>query len=223
MKKIIIAIDGPAGSGKSTTARELATRLNYLYIDTGAMYRTVTYMALKNGCENNPVEVIDRLKHSVIGLNYQDGVTYVSFDGVDVTEELRTKEVNALVSTISKIKEVRENLVERQKKMGLSGGVVMEGRDIGTAVFPDAGLKIFLIADIQTRAERRLLEINSKGKVESFNDIKQNLEYRDNIDSSREVDPLKCAKDAYQLDTTELTIKEQVDYIYNLAIQKLNQ
>lgn len=223
MEKIIIAIDGPAGSGKSTTAQLLATLLNYLYIDTGAMYRAVTYLALKNGITNDEEAIVNLLLKTDIELVYSDGVTKVLLDGEDVTEPLRSKIVNDHVSFISKIKDVRKELVRRQKKMGEAGGVVMEGRDIGTVVFPNAQLKIFLIANLEIRAERRLHEVKQKGTHSTYSDIKENLLRRDTIDSSREVDPLTKAPDAYTVDTTELTIEQQVAYIYGLALDLLNK
>ena len=223
MEKIIIAIDGPAGSGKSTTAQLLANRLNYLYIDTGAMYRAVTFLAMKNGILEDPEAIVRLLMNTRINLVYADGITRVFLNDDEVTEELRSREVNDQVSYISKIKDVRKELVRRQKKMGENFGVVMEGRDIGTVVFPHAKLKVFLIANLDIRAERRLNEVAQKGTNISLNDVKENLQSRDHIDSSREVDPLVKAPDAYTVDTTELTIEQQVEYIYGLAIEILKQ
>lgn len=220
MKKIIIAIDGPAGSGKSTTAMRVADRLNYLYIDTGAMYRAVTYLAIKNNFEPDDPRLIDELTHSEIRLNYRDEITSVFLNDKDITGDIRTPEINQFVSPVSKVAAVRQELIRQQRIMGKQGGVVMEGRDIGTIVFPDADLKIFMVAELQTRAQRRLVEYASAGKDIDFSDVKENLEHRDKIDSSREVGPLMKAADAVEVDTTNLTIEEQVKYIVSLAEEK---
>jgi cytidylate kinase len=180
-------------------------------------------MALKNQIVDDPDAIVKQLLQTQIELVYSEGITKVLLDGEDVTDPLRSKIVNDNVSFISKIKDVRKELVRRQKKMGEAGGVVMEGRDIGTVVFPHAQLKIFLIANLETRAERRLHEVKKKGAQTTFTDIKQNLLSRDTIDSSREVDPLTKAADAFTVDTTELTIDQQVDFIYGLALKLLNQ
>jgi CMP/dCMP kinase len=217
-RKIIIAIDGPAGSGKSTSAKMVAQKLGYLYIDTGAMYRAVTYLALKNNIINDIDEVSELAKNVNIELSYIDGKTYVKADGVDITDEIRTFEVNSNVSPVSKIAEVRKALVEKQQIMGRqNSGVVMEGRDIATVVFPDADIKIFLTAEIDKRAERRMKEFSEKGNSFSIDEVKNNLIERDNIDSTREVSPLRKADDAYVVDTSSVTIDEQVNMIIDIA------
>jgi CMP/dCMP kinase len=216
--KFIIAIDGPAGSGKSTSAKMVARKLGYLYIDTGAMYRAITYLALKNN-KIDDIEAVTELARNVnIELNFVDGKTYVKADGSDITEEIRTMEVNSNVSPVSRIAEVRKALVLKQQLMGRNnGGVVMEGRDISTVVFPDADVKIFLTADINRRAERRLKEYADKGIILSIEEIKNNLQERDKIDSTREVSPLRKAEDAYVVDTSSVTIDEQVEIIIQIA------
>ncbi|MCE1187820.1 MAG: (d)CMP kinase [Ignavibacteria bacterium] len=221
MKKIIIAIDGPAGSGKSTTARLVAMKLGYLYIDTGAMYRAVTYLALKENILHDTSAIVERLKKSDLRLIYKDGVTTVLLNEEDVSEQIRYPEINANVSFISKIKEVREELVRAQRKMGESDGIVMEGRDIGTVVLPHADLKIFMVAALQTRAQRRLEEFTVKGKALELDEVKANLAHRDSIDSSREINPLTKADDAIEVDTTHQTIEDQVNYIVELARQRM--
>lgn len=223
MKKIIIAIDGPAGSGKSTTAKLVAEKMNYLYIDTGAMYRAVTYMAMEKNILEDTQAIVDLLQKSNLNLSYENGETRVFIGDEEVTEQIRSKEVNDQVSYISTIAGVRRQLVQLQQHMGNEGGVVMEGRDIGTVVYPNAELKIFLVAALDTRAERRLREFEIKGKHSSFSDVKSNLEKRDTIDSSRTLNPLVKAEEAVEVDTTHLTIEEQVDFIVKLAKKKVNQ
>lgn len=213
-KKLIIAIDGPAGSGKSTSAKLVAQKLNYLYIDTGAMYRTITLLAIRHNVLNNSDAVIQLTKNTNIELEFKAGKTFVTANDEDVTEEIRQPEVNNNVSEVSKIPEVRQILVARQREMGQAGiGVVMEGRDIGTVVFPDADVKIFMTAAIDERAIRRTKEFIEKGKNIPLEDVKKNLEERDTIDSSRSVSPLSMAYDAVLVDTSKVTIDEQVDII----------
>ncbi len=217
MKKIIIALDGPAGSGKTTTAKRLAEKLSYVYIDTGAMYRAVTLAWMRSGLEINDkyaAKLVDSIKVELV--NKGNGqLTYL--DGKDVSDEIRTTEVTKLVSPVSAMPYVREKMVAMQREMGFKGGVVMDGRDIGTAVFPNADLKIFLIASIDARAERRTKEMLEKGMDANVEDIKQQIIDRDNYDSSREYSPLKKADDAIEIDTSNMTIDDQVDSIYNLA------
>jgi len=166
MLKIIIAIDGPAGSGKSTTAKLVAKQLGYTYIDTGAMYRTITYLALKNSCIDSKEDIIRLTKNTKINLSFDGSNTIIVVEGIDLSEEIRSFEVNQRVSDVAAIEEVRKELVAKQQEMGLSGGVVMEGRDIGSVVFPNAELKIFLTATIEQRAERRFKEYLEKGKFD---------------------------------------------------------
>lgn len=212
-EKLIIAIDGPAGSGKSTTAKLLAKKLGYLYIDTGAMYRAVTLYAIKNNLLDNEKKIIELAKQLNIELKFENGQTKVSVNGKDVTEEIRSLEVNQNVSPVSKIEGVRKILVEKQKEMGKNGGVVMEGRDITTVVFPNADVKIFLTATIDERARRRALEFEQKGQPVDIEKVKQNILERDRIDSSRDVSPLTKSPDAIEIDTSNLSIEQQVDLI----------
>ena len=213
-KRLIIAIDGPAGSGKSTSAKLVAQKLDYLYIDTGAMYRAITFLAIKQNVLNNPDAVINLAENTDIRLSFVDGTTGVYAGNMNITEEIRSKEVNANVSDVSKIEGVRTALVRKQRQMGLkSGGVVMEGRDIGTVVFPEADVKIFLTANINERAVRRAKEFKEKGVQVTTEEIKKSLELRDKIDSSREISPLIKAPDAVTVDTSKVTIEEQVDII----------
>lgn len=224
-KGIIIAIDGPAGAGKSTTAKLLAQKLNYKYIDTGAMYRAVTLYALRNSIEPNEV---DKLVELVRGMNFnfENNGSVLFVNSENVSEAIRDPEVSNRVSEYSKVAEVRKILVEKQREIGADGGIVMEGRDITTAVFPNADLKIFLTADIDVRAYRRLIELKNKGLDLDLDDVKVNLETRDKIDSSREVNPLMITEDSILIDTSRLAIEEQVNVIYNKAkeiIESLNK
>jgi cytidylate kinase len=213
-KGLIIAIDGPAGSGKSTSAKLIAQKLGYIYIDTGAMYRAVTYLALENEAIENEARIIELARNCKIDLRYEDGNVLVHLNDKDVTKEIRSAEVNVHVSDVSKISEVRRLLVEKQREMSISGnGVVMEGRDIGTVVFPNADVKIFLTASLDTRADRRAKEYSVTGFGIPVDEIKNNLSNRDKIDSSRNDSPLTKAEDAVEVDTTNVTIDEQVNLI----------
>ena len=213
-KNLIVAIDGPAGSGKSTTAQLVAQKLGYIYIDTGAMYRAITFLAIRNKILNEPGKIIELAAGSDIELKFEKGVTRISINDENLTEMIRTPEVNEHVSDVSKIAEVRKILVGKQREMGKKGiGVVMEGRDITTVVFPDADVKIFLTATIDERTKRRAKEFAQKGKNLPVDEIKKNLKTRDKIDSSREVSPLTQAKDAIVVDTSYVSIDEQVKII----------
>lgn len=220
--RIIIAIDGPAASGKSTTAKRLAKRLGYTYIDTGAMYRAVTLKMIRRGIYDrvmNDAELLQQvLDETEVVLNGDQ----VFLDGQDVTQEIRTNEVSTCVSKISSLKPVREKLVFYQRKMGLARGVVMDGRDIGTVVFPDAELKIFMIADPRERATRRYEELRQKSSTGeagvTLEALEKEILQRDEEDRQREVAPLRKANDATELDTSTLTIDEQVETIYQMAL-----
>ena len=222
--KIIIAIDGPAASGKSTTARLLARKLGYTYIDTGAMYRSVTLKALEAGMlerlHENPEEIEPLLDNIDIAF---DG-DRVFLDGRDVTAAIRENRVSRHVSFISSLKPVRDILKQMQRNMGGRRGVVMDGRDIGTVVFPDAELKIFLIADASERARRRYAELVQKNgdnnSVPSVEELEREILQRDKDDAARAHAPLKKHEDAVEVDTSGLTIEEQVTLVYNLALEK---
>lgn len=222
-KKLIVAIDGPAGSGKSTTAKLLAEKLNYLYIDTGAMYRTVTLFAIRNKILGNISEISKLAGELDISLDFINGETKVYVSGEDVSTAIRTFDVNQNVSDISKIESVRRTLVKKQQEMGKNGGVVMEGRDITTVVFPDADIKIFLTAVIDERAKRRALEFKQNGTELPVNEVRENLKKRDFIDSNREVSPLVISPDAFVVDTSNLSIDKQVNVIIEHIIQKAKE
>ena len=213
-KGLIIAIDGPAGSGKSTSAKLIAKKLGYVYIDTGAMYRAITYLALEQEAVNDETRIIELARSCKIDLDYKDGEVIVLLNGKNISKEIRSAEVNSHVSDVSKISDVRKVLVEKQREMGAKGkGVVMEGRDIGTVVFPNADVKIFLTASLDIRANRRTKEYNENGSKVFVDDVKSNLSSRDKIDSSRNDSPLVKASDAVEVDTTNVTIDEQVNLI----------
>ena len=214
-KKLIIAIDGPAGSGKSTTAKLVAKKLSYLYIDTGAMYRAVTLFVLRNKLMGKTNEIIDLANSLNIVLSFIDGETNITVNGEDVSKEIRSFEVNSNVSEISCIEGVRKILVKKQQEMGKDGGVVMEGRDITTVVYPNADVKIFITAGIDERAERRAKEFSEKGAEVPIDKVKENLKNRDFIDSNREASPLTKAPDSIEVDTSNTTIEEQVNLILN--------
>lgn len=216
MKKIVIAIDGYSSCGKSTMAKDLAREVGYIYVDTGAMYRAVTLFAMRNGvfdAEGNIDET--RLKALLpdvkltFQLNNETKLPEVCLNGENVERYIRTLEVSQHVSPIAALPFVREKLVEQQQAMGKEKGIVMDGRDIGTVVFPDAELKIFVTASAEIRAQRRFKELEAKGMPANFDEILQNVEQRDYIDTHRETSPLRQADDALVLDNSHLTIAEQ--------------
>lgn len=214
MKKIIIAIDGPAASGKSTTAKLVAAQLGYLHIDTGAMYRAMALKVLRSNISvHNSKKIADLAKVTSVRLISNGIKVKVVLDGVDVNEEIRLPEVTNNVSAVSTVSEVRSLMVNEQRAMGNEGGIVLEGRDIGTIVFPKAELKIFMLADERERAERRKKELAAKGVDITIDDLVKEILERDRIDSEREVSPLRKADDAIELDTTQLSIDQQVEFI----------
>lgn len=219
MKKIIIAIDGYSACGKSSTAKAVANLLNYNYIDTGAMYRAVTLYFLQNFVSlTNPNEVAEALKEIDIEFRYNAKLnksdTYLN--SMNVENEIRQMSVSDKVSEVSAISAVRRFLVAQQQKMGKKKGIVMDGRDIGTVVFPDAELKIFMVADMQIRAKRRQDELLERGELVKLEDIIDNLTKRDLIDTSRADSPLKKAEDARIIDTSYITFEEQVEMILDM-------
>jgi cytidylate kinase len=212
-QKLIVAIDGPAGSGKSTSAMLVAQKLGYLYIDTGAMYRAITFLAIKNNLTDEN-EISTLAEKTDLKLDFVNGKTKVFVDGLEITDEIRLPEVNDRVSEISKIEKVRKILVRKQREMGHGDrGVVMEGRDIGTVVFPDADVKFFMTASIEERAKRRMKEYAQKNINISLEEVKKNLMNRDKIDSGRKVSPLTIADGAIEVNTSDVSIDEQVNLI----------
>jgi CMP/dCMP kinase len=223
MGKITIAIDGYSSTGKSTLAKQLAKALGYIYIDTGAMYRAVTLFALRNHFVGQERENISALIHLLpridLQFKYNDELGYseMYLNGENVEKEIRTLEVSRYVSKVAALEQVRYKLVEMQKNMGRGQGIVMDGRDIGTVVFPEAELKIFMTASADIRALRRYKELHDKGEVVDFNEVKANVEERDYIDSHREFSPLRKAPDAIEFDNGDMSHTEQFDRIYNFA------
>ena len=211
----VIAIDGPAGSGKSTVAKLVAKNLKFLYIDTGAMYRALTLKAVKEGADFNDQEKLIALSKDLdVRLVESGGDLKVLLDGSDVSEKIRSMEITAKVKFVAGTAGVRENMVRLQQKLGrASSGAVMEGRDIGTVVFPDAAHKFYLDASSRTRAERRFKELKEKGFDVSFLEVENDVKTRDTSDMTRKVGALKKAKDARLIDTTDMTIEEVVDKI----------
>jgi CMP/dCMP kinase len=224
MKKIVIAIDGYSSCGKSTTAKLVAAELGYAYIDTGAMYRAVTLYFLDHHVSlTNPKEVKDALDKIDITFHYNPKAkrNEVFLNGLNVEDEIRKMYISNQVSEVSVVKEVRRAMVSQQQKMGRKRGVVMDGRDIGTAVFPDAEVKIFMTADVDTRARRRQDELLEKKQLVNLGEIKENLQKRDLIDSTRAESPLRRADDAFLLDTSHMTIDEQVEFVLNKVTSRI--
>jgi cytidylate kinase len=223
MRKIIIAIDGYSACGKSTTAREVSAILGYRYVDSGAMYRAVTLYFLDNHISlTNPKEIdkaLDQI-HLAFHVNLH-GTTELFMNGVNVEKKIRKMRISENVSPVSTIKVVRHAMVAQQRKFGKDKGIIMDGRDIGTVVFPEAELKLFLTADIQVRAYRRQQELLDRDNLVDLDTIISNITERDRIDSTRKESPLIKAKDAVELDTTHITIDEQVDEVVRLALSKM--
>ena len=217
-KRISIAIDGPAAAGKSTVAKVVAKKLSYVYIDTGAMYRTITYAALEQKVDiENEEQLMEVVKNVKIEFQQGENTQLVFLNGQDVSEVIRTPEVTNRVSIVAKHRLVREEMVRRQQELAEKGGAVMDGRDIGTHVLPDAEVKIFMLASVEERAERRHLENMNKGFDSNLEQLKEEIAQRDKLDSEREVSPLKKADDALELDTTSLSIEEVVQKIMGIV------
>ncbi|MFV0376768.1 MAG: (d)CMP kinase [Mangrovibacterium sp.] len=224
--RIVIAIDGHSSCGKSTVAKEIAKNLGYIYIDSGAMYRAVTLFALRNKLAGNgkvnEAELVSRLGEIAIGFRFnplnQRNETFLNDENVE--EEIRQLPVSQHVSPVATIREVRDAMVALQQQMGQNKGIVMDGRDIGTVVFPEAELKLFMTARPEVRAQRRYDELTAKGQTVSFDEVLANVLYRDRIDSEREVSPLKKADDAIILDNSDLTREEQMNWVMKTVREK---
>ena len=224
VKKITIAIDGPSASGKSTIAKSLAKALSYIYVDSGAMYRAVTLYFLENDVPiDNADAVAEALEHISIRFMRNERGNCTILNDRDVESEIRQMRVSEHVSQVASIKAVRTEMVKQQYEMGKNKGIVMDGRDIGTVVFPDAEVKIFVTADIEERAKRRYAELKKKGNEVSFEEILQNLRERDRIDSTRAVSPLRKADDAVEIDNTHLSLKQQLELAQAIVEEKTGE
>jgi len=217
MKSFVIAIDGPAGAGKSTVAQLVAQKLQYTYIDTGAMYRAVAWKTLQQKKPVTDALVLEVVKDIQVSLQYADGKIMVSVDGKDVSREIRTPEVTKIVSQVAKLAPVREKMVLLQRQMAAQGAVVMDGRDIASKVLPNADIKIFLTASIEERAERRWRELKGKGYEVDLAALQKEIAARDQADSEREISPLVQTADATLLDTTGMSIAEVVAVILDMC------
>ncbi|MFY8096480.1 MAG: (d)CMP kinase [Flavobacterium sp.] len=228
MKKITIALDGFSSTGKSTLAKQIAKELGYVYVDTGAMYRGITYYAMQHQLVSEQYldkeGLIAQLPQIKLQFKFNPALGFAEMyvNEINVEQAIRTIEVSRLVSKIAEISEVRAKLVEQQQQMGKDKGIVMDGRDIGTIVFPDAELKIFMTASAKTRAQRRFEELVEKGQHVSFEEVLQNVEERDYIDTHRADSPLVKAHDAIEIDNSVMTKQEQFDVVMDLVQQKLN-
>ncbi len=227
MKKITIAIDGFSSTGKSTLAKQIANQLGYIYVDTGAMYRAVTYFAMQHNFVSetllDPEGLIKNLSNVSLQFHFNEtlGFAEMFLNNENIETAIRSIEVSRLVSKIAEISEVRAKLVEQQQQMGHNKGIVMDGRDIGTVVFPNADLKLFMTASPQTKAQRRFDELLEKGQRVSFEEVLQNVQERDYIDTHREDSPLVKAEDAIEIDNSNLSKKEQFELVMELVKMKL--
>lgn len=223
MKYYSIAIDGPSGAGKSTMAKAVAAKLGYVYLDTGAIYRTVAYHMILMGISPKDRDGVNRLIDDVnIDIQFpEDGRQHMILNGFDVTDEIRTPEISRGASQVSAHPVVREVLLDLQRNMAKKNNVIMDGRDIGTVVLPDADVKIFLTADVRVRAKRRLLELEAKGEKVTFAQVLADMEERDERDSTRAIAPLRCAVDAVRIDTSRCTIEESIEKILAAIQEKI--
>lgn len=224
-KRLTIAIDGYSSCGKSTLAKALAKRLEYSYVDSGAMYRAVTWYLLQHNVDVEDADaVIAELPNIKVSFEFNEaaGKSDTLLNGEVIEQHIRSREVNNAVSQVSKVKEVRKAMVDQQRRMGQEGGIVMDGRDIGTVVFPKADLKIFMTADMDVRVQRRFDELQAKGQDMTFVEVAKNLQERDRIDTTRSESPLRKADDAIEVDNTHLTPQQQLDLAAYYVKQKLN-
>ncbi len=228
MKKIIIAIDGYSSTGKSTLAKKIAKKLGYIYVDTGAMYRAVALYAMRYGYINKDSfdvkKLVSDLKNIVLEFKYNKylGFSEIFLNGKNVEKDIRNLEISNYVSKVAAIPEIRKKLVDQQQEMGLEKGIVMDGRDIGTVVFPKADLKIFMTASAETRAQRRYKEMVDNGETITYDSVLDNVNSRDLLDTTRKDSPLIKAEDAIEIDNSDLCVEETFSVVYEYVKQKLN-
>ena len=221
MKYISVAIDGPSGAGKSTMAKRLAAELGYVYVDTGAMYRAVGLYIMRKGINLEDKEtIIGELPEIMVTIGYENGTQHVYLNNEDVSSLIRTEEVGKYASTCSAIPEVRTHLLELQRNMGRTNNIIMDGRDIGTVVLPDATVKIFLVASLEKRAQRRYDELIAKGEKVTYEETYKQMEQRDYADMNRAVAPLKPAEDSVHADTSDLGLEEAYALLKNIIMEK---
>ena len=221
MKYISVAIDGPSGAGKSTMAKRLAAELGYVYVDTGAMYRAVGLYIMRKGINLEDKEtIIGELPEIMVTIGYENGTQHVYLNNEDVSSLIRTEEVGKYASTCSAIPEVRAHLLELQRNMGRTNNIIMDGRDIGTVVLPDATVKIFLVASLEKRAQRRYDELIAKGEKVTYEETYKQMEQRDYADMNRAVAPLKPAEDSVHADTSDLGLEEAYALLKNIIMEK---
>ena len=213
-ERLTIAMDGPAGSGKSTIAQRLAEALDYLYLNSGSMYRAMTLLSLQEGGDPTDVSMLTKLA-KCCRIDFLDNGKTTLLNGEDVSEVLRTPEIDRAIVDIAKVPEVRHEMVKQQRRIGKNGGIIVEGRDVTTVVFPDADLKFYISASVEERAKRRFAEQKSKDIETTLEQVKQEIRSRDKIDESREHSPLRTAEDAIVVDTTRMTINQAVDFVLN--------
>lgn len=224
MGYISVAIDGPSGAGKSTVARAAAARLGYVYVDTGAMYRAIGLAVCRKGLlGDDAADIVAVLPEITLALTYQDGAQHILLCGEDVSEDIRTPEIAKYASKVSAVPEVRQFLLNTQRDMAKNGNILMDGRDIGTVILPDAPVKIFLTASAEARAQRRYLELREKGQQVTLDDVLHDIRQRDHQDMTRAVAPLKQAEDAVLLDTSDITLEQSIEAVLRIIREKTEE